>query len=146
MQARVPFALEIALVVRSDHASIPDPPPHADWTSPICASFATNPERNLKMGKRVAINWKEALHLATRRSAVLLLSEGMGIFTVGSRFNVEQSRFTTLFIPPSALIVNITSGIDIGLLELYDTPAWIEEDMIEKWWCVSDPMDWPEYM
>lgn len=38
-------------------------------------------------------------------------------------------------------IVNVydpASETGIGPLDFFDTPAGIEEDMIEKWWCVGD--------
>ena len=95
--------------------------------------------------ENLAISWNEALYLATRGGAIALrLPEGTGIFAVGAPFDAQQSRFSTLYIPSFALmdrIVNVydpTTGAGIGPLDFFDTPAGIEEEMIEKWWCVGD--------
>jgi len=76
----------------------------------------------------LAINWKEALYIATRGGAIALcLPEGTGIFAVGAPFDAQQIN-----------IYDAASGTGIGPLDFFDTPAGIEEDMIEKWWCVGD--------
>ena len=95
----------------------------------------------------LAINWKEALYLATRGGAIALrLPEGTGIFAVGAPFDAQQSRFTALYIPSFALmdsdrlvnVYNPSSGTGSGPLDFFVAPAGIEEDMVEKWWCIGD--------
>jgi len=76
----------------------------------------------------LAINWKEALYLATRGGATALrLPEGTGIFAVGAPFDAQQIN-----------VYDTTRGTGIGPLDFFHVPTEIEEDMIEKWWCVGD--------
>ena len=50
----------------------------------------------------LAIDWKEALYIATRGGAIALrLPEGTGIFAIGAPFDAQQSRFTALHLPTS---------------------------------------------
>ncbi|KAK2465760.1 hypothetical protein APHAL10511_002304 [Amanita phalloides] len=75
----------------------------------------------------LAVNWKEAVYLATRGGAIALhLPEGAGIFAVGAPFDAQQIN------------IHDAKGTGIGALDFFDTPGGLEEDMIEKWWCVGD--------
>ncbi|KAF8630006.1 hypothetical protein AX15_003155 [Amanita polypyramis BW_CC] len=76
----------------------------------------------------LAINWKEALYLATCGGAVALgLPRGTGTLTVGAPFDAQRID-----------IYDPASGTGIGPLDFFDPPSEVEEDMIEKWWCIGD--------
>jgi len=81
----------------------------------------------------LAIDWKESLYLATYGGASALgLPEGCGIFCVGSPFDVQQIM---LFDPDAG---QGTGALDFfGLADLA-APEVIQEDMVEKWWCLGD--------
>lgn len=57
----------------------------------VAQSLATAKKEDGK--ESLAINWKEALYLATRGGATALsLPEGTGIFAVGAPFDAQQSK------------------------------------------------------
>ena len=103
---------------------------------------------------KLSIDWKEALFLATRGSAMALGLQGM--FGVGLPFDAQESELK-LFNPLTIIIINSiivklfdpTSGMGIGALDYFDlefesqvqtkissSPPSSEE--IEKWWCIGD--------
>ncbi|KAI5896925.1 Metallo-dependent hydrolase [Schizophyllum commune H4-8] len=82
----------------------------------------------------LAINWKEALYLATRGGAIALdLPQGTGSFVVGAPFDVQRIR-----------LYDGDSGVGVGALDFFDleldpaAPRFLSEEMIEKWWCLGD--------
>ncbi|KAL1728585.1 hypothetical protein EV714DRAFT_214809 [Schizophyllum commune] len=82
----------------------------------------------------LAINWKEALYLATRGGAIALdLPQGAGSFVVGAPFDCQRIR-----------LYDGDSGIGLGALDFFDleldavAPRILAEEMIEKWWCQGD--------
>ncbi|KAG6846169.1 hypothetical protein H0H93_015631, partial [Arthromyces matolae] len=76
------------------------------------------------------LNWKASLYLATKGGADALgLPSNTGTFTVGAPFDAQYIR---LFDPASL------SGI--GNLDFFDlkSDSILNEEMLEKWWCIGD--------
>ncbi|KAL0581171.1 hypothetical protein V5O48_000861 [Marasmius crinis-equi] len=89
---------------------------------------------NISSQVNLAIDWKEALYLATRGGAeALALPEGCGTFQVGAPLDAQQIELFK---------VNPTRGMgpfDVLGLEIDDSgPNSLSEDMVEKWWCIGD--------
>ncbi|OSX59877.1 hypothetical protein POSPLADRAFT_1048336 [Postia placenta MAD-698-R-SB12] len=97
----------------------------------------TNEDGQVAEGARqvnLAVDWKEALYLATRGGALALgLPAGCGTFTVGAPFDAQFIR-----------VFSETTGEGIGSLDFFDTDKnaakrkTLAVDMIEKWWCLGD--------
>ncbi|KAK1226269.1 hypothetical protein PQX77_010742 [Marasmius sp. AFHP31] len=100
----------------------------------------------------LAIDWKEALYLATRGGGEALgLPQGCGTFQVGAPFDAQQSENVR-----SAMLS--FRSYDASTVELFElNPARgtgsfevlgfnidkreacpLSEDMVEKWWCIGD--------
>jgi len=79
-------------------------------------------------GKNVSIDWKEALFLATRGGAEAL-ALASGEFAVGRAFDAQRID----------LIDANLQGI--GALDFFDATSdfIIDEEAVEKWWCLGDP-------
>ncbi|KAL1744495.1 hypothetical protein HDZ31DRAFT_38464 [Schizophyllum fasciatum] len=87
-----------------------------------------------KATSNLAINWKEAVYLATRGGAFALgLPQGAGSFVVGAPFDCQRIR-----------LYDSGSGVGVGALDFFDLeleptgPHVLTEEMIEKWWCLGD--------
>ncbi|GLB45496.1 putative amidohydrolase family protein [Lyophyllum shimeji] len=80
----------------------------------------------------VAIDWKEALYLATQGGKEALgLGRGSGSFEVGAPFDAQQIQ-----------IFDAEKGAGIGALDFFDLELGESPDvsieMVEKWWCIGD--------
>lgn len=82
----------------------------------------------------LAINWKEALYLATRGGTLALdMPQGAGSFVVGAPFDCQRIK-----------LYDGASGIGAGALDFFDlemdpaAPRVLSEDAVEKWWCLGD--------
>ncbi|KAF9267303.1 Metallo-dependent hydrolase [Marasmius fiardii PR-910] len=89
---------------------------------------------NISSPENLAIDWKEALYLATCGGAKALgLPKGAGTFQVGAPFDAQYIEL--LKTEPCRGV----GSFDIFDLELggreTDVPS---EDMVEKWWCLGD--------
>ncbi|KIY68326.1 Metallo-dependent hydrolase [Cylindrobasidium torrendii FP15055 ss-10] len=72
----------------------------------------------------LAIDWVEALYLATKGGADALGIES-GVFEIGRAFDAQQIALWD------------QSG-GIGPLDFFDEGARISPDIVEKWWCLGD--------
>jgi len=78
--------------------------------------------------ENLAINWKESLYLATRGGAIALnLPPGTGVFEVGAPFDAQQIS-----------VYDAIRKAGIGPIDFFDEVNGIEEDLVEKWWCIGD--------
>ncbi|PFH53282.1 hypothetical protein AMATHDRAFT_137793 [Amanita thiersii Skay4041] len=78
--------------------------------------------------KGLAVDWKETLYLATRGGAIALdLPRDTGVFAIGSPFDAQEIK-----------VYEPETRTGVGPLDFFDDPDGIDEDMIEKWWCVGD--------
>lgn len=116
----------------------------------------TNEDGQVAEGARqvnLAVDWKEALYLATRGGALALgLPAGCGTFTVGAPFDAQFSEWHGRIIKSEGFVVDEfavrvfseTTGEGIGSLDFFDTDKnaakrkTLAVDMIEKWWCLGD--------
>ncbi|KAH9936337.1 uncharacterized protein B0H18DRAFT_1081974 [Fomitopsis serialis] len=81
-------------------------------------------------GGPLAIDWKEALYLATRGGAIALdLPTGTGAFAVGAPFDAQCIQ-----------LFDSKSSSGIGPLDFFEGPhpTQLTLDVIEKWWCLGD--------
>jgi guanine deaminase len=106
-----------------------------------------------KPQESLAVNWKEALFLATRGGALALgLQPGSGIFEVGAPFDAQCSKslvfFPVILITPMAYlavqIFDSKTGLGTGQLDFFDTNdssainSRLTIEMVEKWWCIGN--------
>ncbi|KAJ7677483.1 hypothetical protein B0H17DRAFT_944950 [Mycena rosella] len=86
-------------------------------------------------GKTLAIDWKEALYLATKGGAAAL---GLmtGVFAVGSPFDAQE------------ICVFDSRGGGVGALDFFDHegPGAVADpsvtiEMVEKWWCLGNAVN-----
>ncbi|KAH7919244.1 Metallo-dependent hydrolase [Leucogyrophana mollusca] len=81
----------------------------------------------------LAIDWMEALHLATRAGAQALGLPQTGVFEVGATFDAQCIK-----------LYDHESGLGVGALDFFDSPVGvggeggITLDILEKWWCMGD--------
>jgi len=74
----------------------------------------------------LAVHWTETLYLATRGGAETLgLSSGS--FTPGAAFDAQQIT-----------LIDSDSGAGIGQLDFFEPISSIDEQLVEKWWCLGD--------
>ncbi|KAH9950656.1 hypothetical protein B0H21DRAFT_776591 [Amylocystis lapponica] len=81
-------------------------------------------------GANLAVDWKEALYLATRGGALALgLPLESGTFAEGAPFDAQLIR---MFDP--------RTGAGVGAMDFFEnvTERKLTEDMVEKWWCLGD--------
>ncbi|KAJ8080430.1 hypothetical protein PM082_017263 [Marasmius tenuissimus] len=82
----------------------------------------------------LAIDWKEALYLATRGGGEALgLPQGCGTFQVGAPFDAQQIELFKLN-PACGTGSFEVLGFDIDEREACP----LSENMVEKWWCIGD--------
>ncbi|KAG5653660.1 hypothetical protein H0H81_011620 [Sphagnurus paluster] len=81
----------------------------------------------------LAIDWKEALYLATVGGVEALgLTRDIGVFAVGAPFDAQQIR-----------VYDAKNSAGVGALDFFDldlqagSPG-LNLEMLEKWWCVGD--------
>jgi len=74
----------------------------------------------------LAIDWKEALYLATRGGAEAL-SLKTGQFLPGAPFDAQQIN-----------LVDRESGQGLGQLDFFGTVDKVTIEYLEKWWCLGD--------
>lgn len=104
----------------------------------------------------LAIDWKEALYLATQGGVQALgLPSGFGRFAVGSAFDAQKSRITNplIRIDYSSCLFTVklfdpATGTGNGALDFFDIEVSniasraahinLTEQMIEKWWSLGD--------
>ncbi|KAG7440824.1 Metallo-dependent hydrolase [Guyanagaster necrorhizus] len=83
---------------------------------------------NCNSESTLAINWIEALFLATRGGAISLgLPFGCGLFQVGAPFDVQQIS-----------LWDTSTRIGVGALDFFDDAMKITPEVVEKWWCLGD--------
>ncbi|KZP31446.1 Metallo-dependent hydrolase [Athelia psychrophila] len=84
--------------------------------------------------RSLAIDWKEALYLATRGGALALgLGQGSGMFQIGAPFDAQCIR-----------VVDSQTKKGVGPIDFFQDgleitdKIGISEVMVEKWWCLGD--------
>ncbi|KAG7088285.1 hypothetical protein E1B28_012297 [Marasmius oreades] len=86
---------------------------------------------NISSRVSLAIDWKEALYLATRGGAIGLgLPDGSGMFQVGAPFDAQHIE-----------LFKIEPARGIGSFDVFELELdghGLSEDMVEKWWCLGD--------
>ena len=96
--------------------------------------------------RSLAIDWKEALYLATRGGAEALGLK-TGQFLPGAPFDAQQSGSSFFvekllkFVVLKDSIVNLVdheSGQGLGQLDFFGTVDKVTIEYLEKWWCLGD--------
>ncbi|KAG1745902.1 Metallo-dependent hydrolase [Suillus paluster] len=76
-------------------------------------------------GKSLAVDWKDALYLATRGGATAL-GLSCGVFQAGAPFDAQ------------CIEVYKDSDKGVGALDFFEPQSGITLDLLEKWWCIGD--------
>ncbi|KAG0704228.1 Metallo-dependent hydrolase [Suillus ampliporus] len=76
-------------------------------------------------GKSLAVDWKDALYLATRGGASAL-GLSCGVFQAGAPFDAQ------------CIEVYQDSNKGVGALDFFEPQSGITLDLLEKWWCIGD--------
>lgn len=100
-------------------------------------------------GASLAVDWKEALYLATRGGCEALDLQ-TGQFRVGAPFDAQQSqlsfhlniRSSRFLTPLKVLLFDPETGNGLGNLDFFqdehlDTGWTLKETTVEKWWCLG---------
>ncbi|KAH7908832.1 Metallo-dependent hydrolase [Hygrophoropsis aurantiaca] len=92
-------------------------------------SLLINDTSDKPMQTSLAIDWVEALHLATRGGAHALGLPQTGVFEVGAAFDAQYIK-----------LYDDTTGAGVGALDFFDSPlgSGITLQILEKWWCIGD--------
>ncbi|KAG6808106.1 hypothetical protein H0H92_005367 [Tricholoma furcatifolium] len=83
-------------------------------------------------GMERALDWKGALFLATRGGADAL-GIPVGTFEVGAEFDAQLIQ---LFDPTTGLGVGSLDFLDLEETDIREVQ--VDEEMVEKWWCIGD--------
>lgn len=92
----------------------------------VVISRISDGARKLSGGEQsLAIDWKEALYLATRGGATAL-GLSCGVFQVGAPFDAQCIKLYR------------ESDKGVGALDFFEPQTGITLGVLEKWWCIGD--------